>query len=379
MKKLIWVVFIVISLCACKSGSNQNGNDTSVQKELSPVQISWIRNKVDSTMASNNIPALSVGIISNGKLSYVEGFGNINRESNIKVDGNTLYQIGSDTKKFTAIIVNNLVSEGKLNLDEPIATYLQDVLTSDGRQTVSGITLRTLLHHTSGIPNREPSNKRIDGDPMLVEFTAEDITNDLNSMKLDFEPGTKFGYSNFGYAIAGFICEIVTGQDYSVLIKKYITDKYNLPYTVIYPDQNQLKLVAEPYRKDDRNIKSEPWKMGKMTPAGGIYSNIFDLSKLMIAQIEAYRDFHKIGKTDDPLLLTENDGIEESHYGFGLSKTIDETGTRIGHGGDMDGYASGYVFMPDNNLGLIMLTSSGGKWFGQLEKEIRVFLTVNNN
>jgi len=378
MKKIFWTVTILMYVLACKSISSQKGISQSKQKRIGIIEDTWIRTKIDSAMQKNNIPALAVGIIINGKLSAVEGFGHLNRESTIKVDGNTLFQIGSDTKKFTGIIVNNLVSEGKLSLDEPITTYLENVLTDEGKRKVSGITLRILLHHTSGIPTREPSNKRIDGNPMLIEMTENDIINDINAMKLDFEPKAKFGYSNFGYAVVGFICEKISGQLYADLVKKYITDIYNMPNTVVFPNQKQSQWIAQPYRKDNRNIKSAPWKMGKMTPAGGIYSNIHDISNLVLAQIRAYQKFNENGNKSDPLILTENSDTDKAHYGFGLSKVIDESGIRYGHGGDLDGYASGYVFNPKENLGLIMLTSSGGRWFGNLEKEIRIYLMENN-
>lgn len=379
MSKLVLVVLVVIYVVSCKSISSQYQNDPSIQNEISLIQDTWIRNKIDSTMEENNIPALSVGIIENGKLASVEGFGYLSRETDEKVDGNTLYQIASDTKKFTGIIVNNLVSEGKVDLDEPIVTYLKGVLSSDGKQNVAGITLKRLLYHRSGIPNREPSNRRIDGDPMTIPFTEEDLINDLNIVKLDFEPNAKFSYSNFGYALVGYICEKVSGQDYSTLVKKYITDKYGMPNTVVYPDIEQSKLIALPYRKDNRAIKSKPWTMGKMTPAGGIYSNVKDASNLMLAQMKVYREVREKSNISSPLILTEESDTDHGHYGFGLAKVVDEYGIHYGHGGDLDGYASGYVFIPKGDLGLIMLTSSGGKWFGQLEKEIRVYLTERNN
>lgn len=379
--KLTIIVLVLFTTCKPKTKDLQTKQleetELDIAKTINP-ENEWIHRKIDSTIKANNIPALSVGVIRDGKLAYVEGFGYLKRDSNIKVDENTLFQIGSDTKKFTGIIVNNLVSEGKLKLEEPITSYLKNELSSEGERKIGGITLNILLHHKSGIPNREPSNERIDGDPMLIPFTEENMIKDLNILELDFEPGEKFSYSNFGYAIVGYICEKVSGQDYSALVKKYVTNKYNMPNTVDYPSIEQSKLIAIPYRKDHRNVESKPWTMGKMTPAGGIYSNIKDLSNLMLAQVRAYQKLYEKGDKIDPLILTEeNSDTNEGQYGFGLGKSVDDTGVRYGHGGDLDGYASGYVFLPKKDLGLIMLTSSGGQWFGQLEKQIRIELITN--
>jgi CubicO group peptidase (beta-lactamase class C family) len=373
-RNLSLIVFIIL-VFACKQ--NQRNAERHAWEPKSGEQqndelIREIEKKIDSSMKINDIPALSIGIVQGGKLRYAKGFGVYERGRTEKVDENSIYQIASDTKKFTAIIARNLISEGKLTLDESIVPHLPNSVTTAAKEKLRKITVKDLLLHTSGIPNRAPSNKRIDGDPMLIAYTEQDLIYDLNHLELDFEPGTEFDYSNFGYAVMGFICELSSGQDYSTLLKKYITHKFGMENTFIFPNDKQLLLIVTPYRKDDRTVKTTPFKMGKITPAGGIYSNVTDLSKLMIAQIRAYREFNEGDKEDNMLILTESDGMEGSHYGFGLAKIIDSTGTRYGHGGDLDGYASGYLFSPQYNRGLIMLTSSGGSWFGQLEKEIRI-------
>ena len=366
------LLLLVLSLFSCKSIEGEEGSRVPLQDTTLDWKFNtWLETKIDSTMSVNNVPALSIGIISDGKLIYSRGFGVYERGSSKKVDENSVYQIGSDTKKFTAIIVRNLLAEGKLELEESILFYLPDILNVETREKLEEIDVTELLLHRSGLPFRAPSNKRIDGEAMIIPYTEQDLLTDLSLSQLQFEPGTDFGYSNFGYAVLGFIAEAASGNNYSDLLEKYVTDKYDMPNTFIRPNPKQFHLIVTPYKKEDRT-ESQPWKMGKMAPAGGIYSNINDLSKLMIAQIEAYKEYNESGDTGNPLILTETDGIKDSHYGFGLAKTIDKkTGTRYGHGGDLDGYASGYVFSPEKSLGLILLTSSGGSWIGSLETEIR--------
>lgn len=376
MKSLTSTFLGILLVVACKQNP-ENSTTTFLQQSKPGRAVSddkeneWIREKIDSTMRANNVPALSVGVIRDGKLSFLKGFGVKERDDTTKVDENSIYQIASDTKKLTGIVVNNLVLEGKLNVEESIITYLPDKLTDKAKEKLKNVTVKDLLRHRSGLPYRAPSNQRIDGDPMLIEYTEQDLIKDLNELELEFEPGTEFSYSNLGYGVVGYILEKVSGQDYSTLLKKYITDKYSLANTFVEPDENQKSLIATPYRKDDRNIKTQPFVMGKLTPAGGVYSNIIDLSKLMMLQIKAYRQFNQSGNKDNSLILTENAGIDDSDYGYGLAKKVDENGTRYGHGGDLDGFASGYVFSPEKNAGIILLTTSGGRWFGQLEGEIR--------
>ncbi|MFT3948186.1 MAG: serine hydrolase domain-containing protein [Agriterribacter sp.] len=377
MEKKVWIAFVAIAIMACKNTSVPKENSSSGQKKISDGETAWIQSKIEHTLRSNNIPSLAIGIVSNDELAWAKGFGHLTRESPVKMNANTLFQVASDTKKITAIIVNNLVAEGKLELDEPIITYLKDVVSENNANKLSGITLRLLLLHKSGIPYRAPGQKGIDGEPMLMEYTEQDIINDLNPIQLETVPGIRFNYSNFGYAVVGYICEKVSGQDYATLVKKYVTDKYGMPNTSVVLDGEQQKLIAWPYRKDNRNKKSVPWNMGKLTPAAGVYSNIKDISNLLIAQMRAYREFNKSVEENNPLILTEKSETAGAHYGFGLVKFVDTLGVCYGHGGNLDGYASDYVFMPKEGLGIIMLTSSGGEWFNALGKEIRAYLIMN--
>lgn len=334
-------------------------------------QFDWLRAIVDSTMKAENIPALSIGVVMDGELVYTEGFGFKSRDSKDRVDEKTLYQIGSDSKKLTGIIAKSLALDGHLELDTPIVRYLEGVLTDEAREKLKRITLRHLLEHRSGVPYRAPTTHRVDGEPMLIPYSEEDLIHDLNNMELTAEPGGDSGYSNFGYAVAGYVCERASGESYETLLDKYVTITYNMRYSSGHPSSNQRGMIAVPYRKDDRMVKSQPWNMGKMTPAGGVYSNIVDSAKLMIAQLAAYREHEEVSGEGHPLIITDHNDEVGRYYGFGLGKTVSEHGTRYGHGGDLDGYASAYLFSPERNGGLLFLTTSGGRWVGRLESQLR--------
>ncbi|GAB3823396.1 hypothetical protein GCM10028895_30280 [Pontibacter rugosus] len=334
-----------------------------------------MRSKIDSAMKAHNIPALSVGVIRDGELWLCEGFGVKKRGGEAVADEHTLYQIGSQTKMLTGIIVSRLVLERKLDLDESIVNYLPDVFSKQTSEKLQAVTLRILLQHQSGLPGIAPSDHRIDGDPMLVPYTELDLLNDLDELELDFEPGSDFSYSNMGYALVGYICERASGQSYATLLEKYVARPYQLTNTTTELAEHQQELLATPYRKDARDIETKPFIMGKLTSAGGVYSSVADLSRLMAAQLEEYR---MLGQTEEqsPLVLTNSATPDKKEYGFGLVRNVDERGIRYGHGGDLDGFASSYVFVPEQNVGLLLLTSSGGRWLGELEKELIIRLVV---
>ncbi|MEL6273856.1 MAG: serine hydrolase, partial [Bacteroidota bacterium] len=115
------------------------------------------------------------------------------------------------------------------------------------------------------------------------------------------------------------------------------------------------------------------WNMGKMVTAGGIYSSIVDLAELMIAQMAAYKTANH-PNSDHPLVLTNAAVESNSQYGYGFFQTGEE-GELFGHGGDLDGFASTYLFSTKHNVGLIILTSSGGRWTKELEGQLFARLT----
>ncbi len=330
--------------------------------------VRWFKKKIDSAMHLNNIPAVSVAIVKEGRIILSEGFGFHDRSETVRANSFSVYQIASDTKKMTGIIAKHLVNQGKLNLDTPIVHYLIDSLEPEAEERLRNITVRHLLRHTSGLPYRELTEKRKDGEPMLVPYTEEDVLNDLNSVELLVEPGTKFGYSNFGYAVAGYLCEQASGETYQELIRKYISEAYDMPNTTIVLTNEQKTHLVTPYRKEDRSKATSAFTMGKLAAAGGVYSNVNDLSKLIIQQINAYQSHNRLENDRNPLVLNEDIDVKENGYGFGLGKKVFETGIQFGHGGDLDGFASGYIFSPQYKSGVIILTSSGGRWIGELEK-----------
>ncbi len=370
MRKIIVFVFITSIGISYQSFSQSEIQSNDSEKLL----VEWINHKIDSVVQKNNIPALSIGIIKNGHIIIEKGVGVLNRNHKQPATKHSMYQIASDTKKMTGAIVKNLVNEKTLELDKPIIHYLGDRIENQAKERLKNITLKHLLLHTSGLPYRQPTMTREDGEPMLKPYTEKLLLQDLNMVTLKSEPGAEFGYSNFGYAIAGYIGELASKKTYAELVQVYISKKYDMINTTIVLNSEQQKNLATPYRKEDRNKETSAFNMGKLSPAGGVYSTIHDLLKLMMLQMKVYANTNK-NEQSNPLMLHENPTDKINGYGFGLGKKVFDSGIQYGHGGDMDGFASGYVFSPQYKSGVIILTSSGGRWVGQLEKEIFAKLT----
>ena len=130
-------------------------------------------------------------------------------------------------------------------------------------------------------------------------------------------------------------------------------------------------LLVTPYSKDNRKMETKNWKMGKLAPPSGLYSSVSDLTNLLLAQLTIYNKNNKkdiLFLTNDTRNAWDGTGI---YYGYGL---FDWGNGEFGHGGDMDGYGSEYWFNPKENVGFVLLTSSGGKWVTELSKEINKVL-----
>jgi CubicO group peptidase (beta-lactamase class C family) len=336
-----------------------------------------IERQVEEFMAKEDIPALAVGIIQQGKVLFISGLGVRDRTTKQAINTKTLFQIGSQSKVLTSIITLELIDEGKLKLTDRVIDLLPNVFPKNALAEFQTLTIEHLLTHRSGLPSYPKNVTRIDGDAFLGGYDEKMLLSALKTIKLRFKVNEKWEYSNFNYAVLGYILSKITNKNYEELIKHYIADKYNLSNTLVNLSANQKQTqLALPYRKDNRQILTQPWDMGLLTPHGGVYSNIDDLAHLMVLQLKAYSLFNKNGVTS-PLVSTQIKYDTEFtqngkkylglNYGLGMFEATSEfpifPDTVLFHGGDLDGYGCEYLFSPKHGIGVVMLTSSGGGKF----------------
>src|ERR1035437_7916502 len=149
--------------------------------------------------------------------SSIVSYGKMDDGASPEVNGNTLFEIGSITKTFTALLLQDMIERGEMKLDDPVVKYLPKpakVATRNGKE----ITLLHLATHTSGLP-RNPENldpKRADNP--LAEYTAEKLNVFLSGCKLTRQPGAKFEYSNLGSGLLGHVIALKAGTDYESLV-----------------------------------------------------------------------------------------------------------------------------------------------------------------
>ncbi len=211
-----------------------------------------------------------------------KGYGYADMEWDIKITPETKFQIGSVTKVFTATVIAKLIDEGKLNLQ----TRLSAVLPWYRKDIGDKVTIDQLLNHTSGIPNYfGRQNKSMD--EIMADFGFGDI-NKLEFAKrfcsydLEFEPGTKWKYSNSGYFLLGLIIEHITGKPYSRVVQEMIFDPLGMESSGdIQPDPEAIvKNIATGYVKNFGGYsRASYWNLSTTYAAGSLYSTPADLMK----------------------------------------------------------------------------------------------------
>src|SRR6266446_8440843 len=153
-------------------------------------------------------------VADNGKVIYQKGVGLANMEWNIPNTPGTKFRLGSITKQFTATLILQLVEQGKIKLDGKLSDYLPDYRKDTGAK----VTIHNLLSHTSGVPSYT-SLPGFFSNVSRNPFAVDDFIKKYASGDLEFEPGTKFVYSNSGYFLLGAIIEKVTGKPYEQVLR----------------------------------------------------------------------------------------------------------------------------------------------------------------
>src|SRR5579863_6854825 len=173
--------------------------------QLPPATVDKIDAIVTQVLADTGAPSASIAVVKDGRMSYVKAYGNARLEPTTAARPEMRYSIGSVSKQFMAGAILLLVQDGKLSLDDPVARFLPDL--TRARE----ITIRQLLSHTSGYQDYYPLDYVAPF--MLKPVTAQEILDQWAKKPLDFDPGTRWQYSNTNYVLAGRIFEKASGED----------------------------------------------------------------------------------------------------------------------------------------------------------------------
>lgn len=299
----------------------------------------------------------SMLVAQDGRILLQKGYGLAEMEWGIPNAPDTKFRLGSVTKQFTALLVLQLVQEGKLSLDAKVA----DVLPYYRKDTGGRIAVRQLLNHTSGLPNytaRPDFQDKLMRNPSGVE----DFIKGYCSGDLEFEPGTKFNYSNSGYFVLGAVIEQLTGKPYEQVLQERILDPVGMKDTGYDHSDALLVKRASGYQKTPAGYLNAPYMdMSLPYAAGALYSTVGDL---YLWDQALYTDRLLPADLKQQMFTP---GLD--NYAFGWSVRQLPVGpekasrTVIGHGGGINGFSTLINRVPDDrNLVVLLDNTSGGQF-----------------
>ncbi len=300
-----------------------------------------------------NQPGIAVGIFRGGKTLYSEGFGFSNLDDNVVVTPHTVFETASVSKQFTAACIYLLEMEGLLALDDPIQRFLPDFPT----YPEGVITIRHLLHHTSGIR----------GYLRLLHARGQSWDTNLDNQqclhllqkqqKINFTPGTQYAYSNSGYVLLSLIVEKASGMPLGAYAHDRIFEPLDMKHTFVYEDPTKIiKNRAIGYERTDRGYRRAHHYNAVNTGDGGVQTTIEDLYKWS----ENFKTTKVGGPGFSQKMLTTgtlNDGTELVYAGGLILGDYDGLLT-FGHDGHWAGFRSLFFKFPEQDVTFVILSNN---------------------
>ncbi|QDU40804.1 D-alanyl-D-alanine dipeptidase [Maioricimonas rarisocia] len=330
---------------------NRSADETAV--------IARLRAAIRHEVEQKQIPAFSIAIVEGDRVVWADGFGHADAEKKSPATAETVYRVGSISKLLTDIAIMQQVEQGRLDLDEPVQTYLPDFAPEDPYG--EPITLRQLMSHRSGLVREPPVGNFYDSsEPSLSETVAS-----LNDTLLMYKPETATRYSNAGVAVLGAVLEQQLGVSHPEQVRRSILAPLEMTRSSFDP----LPIAADQtatgwmWTYDGRRFEAPRFQLGT-GPAGNLFSTVVDLAKFLTCLLNDGKG------PDGPILqpetlalmaqpLTGPDGKPEQ-FGLGFHVTELDGETRIGHNGAVYGFSSELAALPDRNLGVATVAALDG-------------------
>jgi CubicO group peptidase (beta-lactamase class C family) len=308
---------------------------------------------VSAVVREQKAIGVTVGVMQNGKVIFAKGYGVANSKTQAPVTPETLFAVGSVSKQFTCATALMLQQERKLSFDDRVANYAP-MLTR-----AADITIRDLGNHVSGYRDYYPLDF-VDR-PMARPLSSGEIVKTFASRPLDFEPGSRYSYSNTGYLLMGEIIEKAGGEPMAKALERRIFKPFNLQRTRYEPKRGEAGL-AEGYTPLGLGPTepSIPEGEGWIGAAGGIWSTPTDLLAWDLALMEGrVLSAASWKEMTTPRALTDG---RTSGYGCGQSLRDRGPALVLTHGGAVSGFNANNAFVPSSKSGVVVMANAD--WSG---------------
>jgi CubicO group peptidase (beta-lactamase class C family) len=303
-------------------------------------------------LTDSGSPSVSIAVVQGGKIVYEKAYGRARLEPATDAKPEMRYSIGSVSKQFLAGAILLLVQDGKVSLDDRVSRYLPDLTRANE------VTIRQLLSHTSGYQDYYPQDYVA---PFMEKpVTAESILNQWAKKPLDFDPGTRWQYSNTNYVIAGSIVERVTGGPFFAFLAKRILQPLGMTSAIDLDEQTLGLSDAAGYTRfalgPERLARTEG--RGWLYAAGELAMTAHDLALWDISLIE-----HTLLKPASFDAMTTPVRLRNgapSNYALGVGVSDADGHPKLSHGGAVAGFVSLNTVWPDQGAAVVVLANADG-------------------
>jgi CubicO group peptidase (beta-lactamase class C family) len=319
-------------------------------------------NYINRALTNWRIPGAAVCIVKDGRIVLRRGYGIKELGLATKVDENTLFMIGSNTKAFTATALAMLQAQNKLSLDDKVTKYLPE-FKLDNKSAGEMATLRDLLCHRIGFETFQG-----DFTYWTSDLSRKEIIEKMSHVKAQYPFRSRWGYTNAAFLTAGEAIAKVTNKPWEVYIKESLLAPLGMSSTITLS-----KDLATSFNKSaahtfiDGRLAAIPYaQLDNLSPAGSISSSATDMCKWVMALLSNGKVGTKevipaavIRTTRQPQILVggdDNGGF--SAYGLGWFLQGYKGHRLVTHTGGVNGFVSSVTLMPDQNLGIVILTNT---------------------
>ena len=337
-----WIGFAACMLSACLGL-------VAAEPPARPLEPAAVEPLIAQHVKEHGLVGVSVAIMREGEIVFAKGYGLRALDPPQPVEAGTCFAVASVTKQFTCACVLSLEEEGKLSLADPVSKYFPHLARA------ADVTLLDLMQHTSGYPDYYPLDfldrrmqRPIAFDQLLKQYACG---------KLDFEPGSRFSYSNTGYIVLGGVVEIVSGQKFGDFLTERLLKPVGMQHSRI-GEPSGLASIATGYNAFALDPPSPAPREadGWIGAAGGLWASAPDLLQwdlaLATGKVLKAETFERMIA---PRKLTSG---KISNYGCGLRAEIRDGELILSHTGGVSGFASYNGFLPRTRSGLVVLSNS---------------------
>jgi len=355
-------------------------NVNAQEKELPTFITDSLESYITQGMKDWEIPGLSVAIIKNNKVVFIKGFGVTKVNGSETVDENTIFMIGSNTKAFTSTALSILQESGVLNLNDKVQKWMPEFSLKDTLASRE-INIVDLLSHRIGF-------ETFQGDFTYWTSTLSraQVIQKMSLIEAPYSFRTRWGYCNAAYVVAGELIPRIIHKSWEETVMDSILLPLKMNRTLMLADElNNASNAAFPHTKTNNNLVEIPIaNINNLAPAGSMSSSAKDMTNWLLAQLNngkingeqilSARSIRTIRRPSS-ILGVDPRGNKETHfylYAMGLDINDRDGKLVYSHTGGVDGFLSSVLFVPEEKLGIIVLTNTDQNNFYQnLTDEIR--------